>query len=127
MISKISLKGWLIIGVIIFICGYSYFRLDNLLRGPKLTVETPGNGADISEPLVTISGHAKRISKITLNGYPIFTNETGYFKESLLLSPGYNILVLAAEDRFKREVSETLYLTHHPAPTAPVASTTNYL
>jgi hypothetical protein len=124
MLNKISLKGWIIIVVVVFILSYSYFRLDDLLRGPRLVITSPTDGADLEDPLVTVTGKAERISKITFNGHPIFTDEEGNFSQSLLLSPGYNILVVAAEDRFDRHVTKTLRLTRPRASTA--TTTFNY-
>lgn len=52
--------------------------------------------------MLFVRGTARNVSKVTLNGEHIFTNERGDFSERLLVPNGYAILVVAAENRFGR-------------------------
>lgn len=88
-----------ILGLIII--GYSLFQAQKLLRGPIIEIYTPENGATYSQTLIEIEGRARNISYLNLNDKAIFTDKDGYFKEKLLLSPGYNIIKLDAKDKFK--------------------------
>ncbi len=83
------------------IVGYSLFQAQKLLWGPIIEIYTPENGATYSQTLIEIEGRARNISYLNLNDKPIFTDKDGYFKEKLLLSPGYNIIKLDAKDKFK--------------------------
>ena len=96
--------------VVLFIGGYALFRSWNLIAGPELEITSPIAGAVHTDPLVNISGEAKRVSKLFMNGAQIFTNTEGEFNETLLLLPGYNIIVLEAEDRFGRRVINKISL-----------------
>ena len=53
-----------------------------------------------------IVGTATNVSLIFLNGRQIFTDDTGKFKESLLLAKGYNIIEVSGKDKFDRQVKQ---------------------
>ncbi len=91
---------------------YSYSRAENLIRGPVLTVTTPENGATVSDPLVEVAGTARNITHISMNGRGIFIDETGAFREKLLLPYGYTILIVKAEDRFGRTAERVIELVY---------------
>jgi len=97
-----------LLGIIIF--GYSLFQAQKLLTGPVIEVYTPQNGATYSQTLIEIGGRALNTAHLNLNGRKIFTDKEGYFKEKLLLSPGYNIIKLDAVDKFKKYTEKTLEL-----------------
>ena len=90
------------------IVGYSIFQAWKLISGPIIDIYTPQNGATYSQTLIEIEGRARNISYLNLNDRPIFTDKNGYFKEKLLLSPGYNIIKLDAKDKFKNYTEKRL-------------------
>ena len=94
----------------IIIVGYALFQAKNIISGPVIDVYTPQNGATYQNPLIEVTGKATRASFINLNGRKIFTDKQGYFKEQLLLSPGYTILVLDARDSFGKTTTKKLEL-----------------
>jgi hypothetical protein len=102
-IGTISLLG-------IIIVGYSLFQAQKLIVGPVIEVHTPQNGATYNQTLIEIEGRARNTAHLNLNGKKIFTDQEGYFKEKLLLSPGYNIIKLDAVDKFKKYTEKTLEL-----------------
>lgn len=104
------IRSCIVAAIILFVVGYAASRSIAYVSGPTLEVLEPSNNAIVEGSLVTVRGDAKRVSKLTLNGREIFTNEEGYFEERLVLPPGYTIMTLTAEDRFNRETSETLHL-----------------
>lgn len=95
---------------ILIIIGYSIFQAQKLLTGPVIEIYTPENGATYNQTLIEIYGRAKNAAYINLNDRPIFTDKDGYFREKLLLSPGYNIIKLDARDKFKKYVEKRLEL-----------------
>jgi len=95
--------------VLIVILSYVWVRSSDFIEGPVIIIHTPPSG-ETTESLIQITGEAKRISNITLNDRKIFIDEEGHFKEQLLLSKGYNIITIEAEDRFKRAVRKTIEL-----------------
>ena len=92
----------------LIIIGYSIFQAQKLIIGPVIDIYTPQNGATYSQTLIEIYGRAFNTAYINLNGRKIFTDQNGYFKEKLLLSPGYNIIKLDAVDKFKKYTEKTL-------------------
>jgi len=94
--------------MILLVVGYAYLKTKDYIAGPQITITSPLNGSSVSNSLIEIVGTAKNISFISLNDRPIFIDESGNFKEKLLLYSGYNIMSVKAEDRYKRTVEKKL-------------------
>ena len=92
----------------IFIFGYSFYEIQKVVFGPKITVSNPTNGEIVSESLIKITGQSKNVQDISLNDRKIFIDEKGNFNEEMLLSYGYNVLTLKANDKFGRNTQKTL-------------------
>ena len=93
---------------------FIYHQTRGLLAGASIEVSSPQNGVLLHEPVLTITGLAKKVAFISINGRQIFTDESGAFGESLLLSPGYTIITLSAEDAFKRKIEKQLEVVYIP-------------
>jgi len=93
---------------------YSAGRARDMLTGPEIAVISPTNGKLLESDLVVVSGYAKNISRLELNGQQIFVDEeeSGLFEERLLLHYGYNIIEIAAKDRFGTVKTETLRIVY---------------
>ena len=91
---------------------YAYHQSREYLRGPRLTIETPADGAAFTSPLIMLSGTAENVAFFTLNGRQIFTDESGRFGEQLLLQEGYTIITLEAKDRFGHRAEKRLELVY---------------
>jgi hypothetical protein len=81
---------------------YIAFQARFLIVGPEVTLVNEPSGVQNS-PTVSLSGTARNIAKITLNGRQIFTDQAGYFSEALVLENGYTIATITAADRYGRE------------------------
>lgn len=106
------IKTIVIIFVILTIFGYALFQARNIIIGPIIEIMEPKNGVSVEESIIKIVGKAKNISHISMNNNQIFTDDKGIFKEKLLLSYGYNIITIKAQDRFNREVVAILELIY---------------
>ena len=104
------LKTLIGLGLGLIIAIYGLYEAFDLLSGPVLEIEYPANGQTIKDPLITIKGKTKRISKIFINGRQFFTGDDGSFNESLLLGYGYNIIEIKVQDQFGRQITKTLSL-----------------
>ncbi len=104
--SVLRITLFSIFGLIIL--GYTLFQAQKLLSGPIIDIYTPENGSTYNQTLIEVEGRARNISYLNLNDRPIFTDKDGYFKEKLLLSPGYNIIKLDARDKFKKYTEKKL-------------------
>ena len=102
---------WIIGGLLVlFIVGYSGFTAKRIFEGPKITIESPIDGATMSNSLILVSGTTKNALSLTLNGRLIAIDTTGRFQEQLLLSYGYNIIELVATDRAGKALKKTVTL-----------------
>ncbi|MEI7564042.1 MAG: hypothetical protein WCJ39_10905, partial [bacterium] len=102
--TKKIIKISSIILIVLIIVGYALFESHSLIKGPEIIIIDPVPGSLISTSSVTIIGKALRIQDISLNGRPILIDQEGNFSETLLLSPGYNISLFYAKDKFNRTI-----------------------
>ena len=85
---------------------YFIFNFWGFIRGPQIHIDFPKDGEFLDNSHVLIRGRGIDITKLELNGRPIYTDENGNFAESLILSSGLNIIELKADGRFGRKLSE---------------------
>ncbi len=97
--------------VVLLVVGYSGWELKDFMAGPQIIVTSPIDGQTIKKNFVSVKGRAERISQLYLNGKKIFTDKQGNFNESYLLSNGYNLLEIIANDQFGRQIIKKLQLT----------------
>jgi hypothetical protein len=98
---------------IAFFACYSYFQARNLIHGPSITLENNLSSLQ-SERSLTISGEARNVVVLRLNGREIHTDEHGHFSEALILENGYTIMSLEAEDRYGRNTTVTRSFMYKP-------------
>jgi len=110
--NRLKPKHWVGLTFCLVILIYSTYQMYDIASGPKLTIKSPTPNTAVSSPLVEVTGQAKRISRIYLNDNQIFTDESGQFKEKLLLAPGYTIIKLKVQDRFGRQVEQRFGLVY---------------
>lgn len=106
-----SLFFFISLAVVIGIFGYGFFEGRRLLSGPRIVIESPLDGSSTSSTMVTLSGTARNISFLTVNGKPAYLDEHGQFLETLSPPPGYAIFTVTASDRFGRQSSKQVHIT----------------
>jgi hypothetical protein len=94
------------------VIGYGFLKAKLFIEGPQVLVSTPLDGIVVNNPLITVSGTAKNIAHLSLDGGKIFTDEIGTFHESRLLSYGYNTVTVSALDKFGRSTEKTLRIMY---------------
>ena len=85
---------------------YFGFRFRGFIVGPQITIREPEDGAALMSSVAVVRGAGRDVTRLELNGRPIYVNERDEFEETLLLAPGLNIIELTAEGRFGRTVRE---------------------
>jgi hypothetical protein len=110
--TKFYLKAITITLFLIALFGYGIFEVWNYATGPEIIVSSPKNGSVVSESLISIDGQGKNIQEITFNDRPIMVDEVGNFSEKILLSYGYNVLELKAQDRFGKTTEQELQIVY---------------
>ncbi len=98
------LKAFFGFTLLTLIAAYVLFQARNFILGPSIVLTREPSPIQ-TERVVEIQGTAKNIVKISLNGREIHTDETGVFREKLVLENGYTIMTLMAKDRFGRETT----------------------
>jgi len=97
----------ILIGLVVFLFAvYFFYEASNLLYGFSAKIFYPKDGEVFFKSHIEVSGQVNNASFITLNGRKIFTDEKGFFTESLILAPGINIIELSAEDRLHRTTKD---------------------
>ncbi|MES3005871.1 MAG: hypothetical protein V4664_02905 [Patescibacteria group bacterium] len=112
--GKLMVRVLITILFVFVIIGYSIFQAHNIVTGPEIVLNSISSGDIVTDQAVNIGGVAKNISFISLDDRPIFIDESGQFKEKLLLYPGYNIIRLYARDKFGTETEKQIELIYQP-------------
>lgn len=93
---------------------YITFQARFLIEGPQIILtEEPPRVENVRT--ITLTGTAKNIAEISLNGRQIFTDERGHFEEAVVLENGYTIVTIAAVDRYGRHTSVVRPFIYIPA------------
>lgn len=92
----------------LLIAGYAWYETKDLVAGPVLEMVSPQNGSSFNRDLVRIKGRAYNISSLSLNGKKIYISNDNEFSEARVLSPGNNIFVMEASDKYGKTAKETL-------------------
>jgi hypothetical protein len=88
--------------------GYAIYRIYPLIAGPSITIYHPSDGDYVASTTFEISGKVTKVKEITLQGRPIPIDTDGHFKELLVASLPYTILILTATDFYGSTVTKTL-------------------
>ncbi|MCX6716258.1 MAG: hypothetical protein NT077_04605 [Candidatus Taylorbacteria bacterium] len=98
----------LLVIVLVVIVGYAVFRSLPYVRGPEIMIFQPINGSTIDSTTMTIAGRAIRVNSLTMNNNVIPIDESGNFKETVIVFPGINIISFDVTDQFKRSAHSEL-------------------
>lgn len=120
-ISKITLRAILVGALVVSIACLIVYNVRDVLFGAPLSVTMAPDGATLEDTFLPISGMAGHAHELLINGRPVALDKKGNFSDSILLSPGYNIVEVAQKDRFGNEKVKRYHLV--VAPPAAVART----
>lgn len=101
-----------LIAFFLIVLVYALYEGRALLRGP--TIDVSPRVMEVSEPFIDITGKAERIVSLSLNGKEISVTEDGIFEEGYVLAPGYNRIILKAEDRYGKTAERVLEIIYKP-------------
>ncbi len=83
---------------------YTAYQARFLIAGPLVTIASDESSVS-EERVIVLEGTAANIARMTLNGRSIFTDQSGHFREEIVLENGYTTATIRAEDRYGREVA----------------------
>lgn len=121
---KLIIRILTILGILIVV-GYSFFALKDVLRGPRIDIETPQSGYSTTTPMIGVSGRVFRGNLFFINNATTTIDLEGNFSEQLLLSSGYNIMTLEARDRYGRTSSEVIEMILVPKNVTSTGTSTS--
>ena len=98
------LRVVILIAVCVLIASYALFQARKVIEGPMITIDSPADGILVTQAHIEITGRAKNIAFLYLNGKKIYTNDQGIFREITLVATGTNVLELRAADKFGKEI-----------------------
>jgi hypothetical protein len=116
-IPSVSIERYLKVGfgilLGVFFLTYAVYQARNLIQGPTILLSL--EPASIQEErAVTLTGVARNVVVLRLNGREIHTNEAGVFEHTLTLENGYTIMTLEALDRYGRRTELTRSFIYKP-------------
>jgi hypothetical protein len=88
--------------------GYTIFNSRFIVQGPEIHLDQTGDVIKTTDRTLFLTGKILHSSFITINGRPIFIDESGNFNEKLLLSSGVSIIDIYAKDKFGKEVRKKI-------------------
>lgn len=108
----------------IAVVGYGYYEARAILWGPSIAV--PEKLSIVHEQVIIIRGTARHIASLSMNGNEIPVTEEGEFAHQYLLAPGYNRIVLDAEDKYGAKTQQVVEVVYDMpiVPTPPSATST---
>lgn len=99
----------------VLIAGYGVWISRDLLFGITSRVNGVTDGMATTEPLLSLSGRARHAGKVTLNGRTVAIDQNGSWADIIALLPGYNIITIAATDKFGRTTTAS-YRVYYTGP-----------
>ena len=97
---------------------FVYTKLRPLFHGPSVNLPL-SNYSTVTDPTIHLTGMAMYTKSLIVNGSPVALSPTGYFDEHIALSPGYNTITVAAQDRFGKKTLKTYAIVlNQPQTTA---------
>lgn len=103
-----KIEKFLVGSLVIAALCYGGFRAYPLILGPEITIYSPQEGDIVASSSFEVSGKVSKVREITLQGRPIPIDIDGHFKELLVASPPYTILVLTATDFYGNSITKTV-------------------
>ena len=100
------------------IIGYGIGRGRDLIFGIRLSVTGIQDNQSVTDPILNLSCQAYHAVAITVNGRTVSIEEDGVWKDIIALVPGYNIITVAARDKFDRITSQQFTVNYKP-PSKP--------
>jgi hypothetical protein len=100
---------------IVAVIGLVFYNTRDIFLGAPLSVVTVKDGTTVTESFLPISGVAKNSSSVSINGRIVAVAKNGSFSDGVVLSPGYNIIEIAEQDRFGKEKHKVFHLVAEPS------------
>ncbi|OGE73992.1 MAG: hypothetical protein A3C49_04330 [Candidatus Doudnabacteria bacterium RIFCSPHIGHO2_02_FULL_42_25] len=132
-ISKMGKNSWLsftprtlIVGssLLVALIAIIYVGLEirSVLAPPYLNLEEPGSDVTVDGNSVVVAGTGEIGAAVFINNQPVLMDQNGNFTETLLLSPGVNIIEVTEKNKFDKVSKITRQVTSQALPEQPVTA-----
>ena len=81
---------------------YIGIEIRSVLVPPKLTLSEPSSDITVAGNSVVIAGKGEIGAEVFINNQPVLADPGGNFTETLLLSPGLNVVEVSAKNKFDK-------------------------
>ena len=102
--------------------GYVASQINSVLAPPTLELSEPTGDVSVQGNAIVITGNAEVGADVTINEQIVLTDRNGQFNESLILSPGLNVIEVVARNKFNRESRITRRVTAEAPQTSTVTA-----
>jgi hypothetical protein len=116
---------YLAMGLCLLTAAYGLFQARALINGPSLSVHSPAPGETVAGVMMHVAGVADNVTRVSVNGRAVTMTLDGAFSEQFTTPEGYGVVLIEAQDRFGRTVSERVEFVGRPEYEPLPTSTTN--
>ncbi len=109
------------IGLFVVIGIYTVMKMKDVIWGVQVTVRGVIDGETVTEPKITLEGNARNIEVLTINDRVVGVSEDGEFRDSLILSPGYNVVSIKGDDKFGKHISQQYRVVYKKDPSTALS------
>lgn len=110
------------VGLFVVIGVYTVLKMHDIIWGVDVIVNGVIDGSTVTEPKITLEGNAKNIEILTINDRIVGVGEDGGFRDSLLLSPGYNIVSIKGDDKFGKHIHHEYHVVYKQDPSTALST-----
>jgi len=98
--KKIALIIFIIF--LVLVLGYFYREICFLIKPPKLEIIQPPTDISTNQNIIEIIGKTELTASLTINGYNIYIDKDGNFKQEINLIEGLNTIEIQSKNRFNK-------------------------
>jgi hypothetical protein len=111
--TPVFVRASIVTVIVLIVLAYVFFNTRLFIQGPQVTINSPISGISVDDDLIEIEGQVLNSSFIYINDRAISIDDSGNFKEQVLLLNGYNKIIIKAKDKFERQVTKELDLVYN--------------
>ena len=91
--------------------GYIVYEIRSVLVPPYLSVNEPSSDTTIDGNSILVAGRGEIGGEVFINNQPVLIDQQGQFNETLLLSPGLNVVEITEKNKFNKVSKITRQIT----------------
>jgi cytoskeletal protein RodZ len=123
--KRLIILGTALVGAILIT--YIGWQITILTAPPKLNLSTPNDNIRVEDDAVIVEGKTDAGANVFVNDVPIGVSPDGYFKESVSLQEGVNLIKISAKNRLEKKTEVTRTIVAKLPTISPVGATKDEL